>query len=1372
MATIAKDGRSNNSSSHDDDENNDGDDQTNTNLSDAEVQQFTWQMVYSYFTTGRCSQVVKHQIDSYNDFVMRKMEQIIEGFNPIEIYHQYAPEHEAFRYVLTVTMDNVVVAKPLIYEKDGSTKIMMPNDARLRNLTYAAPVSVDVNIIAKTLDPDTCTYVSETKKISNVSLGRVPVMIRSRYCMLTQQAVPVAGDECRYDYGGYFIINGNEKVVISQDRIAENKTYVFVNNKASAYSHIAEIRSVQENRFGVPKTTSLKLSSKANQFGRYVRVNIHHIKHDIPLFVVFRALGIESDKDVVRFIVYSVDGIDTQMIVRELVGSMDEASHVRTAREAMEYLARYMHTNGQPREYVNSQSHRMAILKQILKKEFLPHVGMDPSKKALYLGYMVSKLLRCYLGLWEFDDRDSYINKRVDTPGVLLANLFRQYYGKVVKDMKNLVQKDLNTGSWRATGKLSNVLTKNNVHKIIKPTVIESGLKYGLATGNWGVKNSRMRQGVAQVLNRLTYVSTVSHLRRINTPIEKTGKLVQPRKLHPTQWGVICPSECFDPKTPILTWKGAIKEAKDITVGDLLIDDGGNAVRVKSTCSGLKRMYDVVPDKDNFMSYTVTDNHILTLKVKKNNNNVRFDRPELRHISKEFDGDIDNEDNDVIDITIEKYLSLPLSVQTDMYIFKSAGINWEEKAVALDPYILGMWLGDGLSSGYGFVAAHKELLDKWLKWGADNDATIKKGRGYKYGIINNSSVNNKTEQAPLKKLLAMYGLIRNKHIPMDYLVNDRKTRLAVLAGLVDTKGSVRAKGHEVRITQGEKKYRLLYDAEFLARSLGFACHMHDGVCTYAVKGEKRQKPYKELTIGGVRLYEIPTALPRKKLNRYDDPAMEKRCDGFLQSSFKLVEKDVQPFVGWQVEGSGRFLLGDMSVTHNTPEGASVGLVKNLATMASITIASPSDGVRGNLESLGVTLFDGNPTIMHRRTKVFVNGDLVGVHEDPAQLFLDLKRMKRSGVFNPQTSVSWNIFREEVSVCTEGGRCVRPLYIVDWDEERQACIPRVQSRRVLGMDWNSLVLGARGYDGHGSDDSIIEFLDVEECNTSMVAMRYADVFKGAKGFLRPVRFTHLEIEPCTMLGVVAGSIPFSDHNQAPRNTYQSAMAKQAIGLYAASFKYRYDTMSHVLTYPQKPLVSTLTARIINCEKLPCGINAVVAIACYTGFNQEDSVIMNRSAVERGLFISTFYRTYREQCNKNHSTGEEEFFCKPDGGNTRAMKPYNYAKLHHSGFVPENSLVDTGDIIIGKCMPQKIGTSLQNKDTSVVLKANERGFIDRNCYGDRYFTNTNGDGYTFAKVKTLNRGTNICDPTSTTYCRQHTQTHTLSVSLSLYNDMYNI
>ena len=901
----------------------------------------TYQIVNNYFDENS---LVKHQIDSFNDFLLRKMEETIEGFNTIEVHNQFLPEHDTFRMVLSISVKNPILSRPMIHEKDGSTKVMTPNDARLRNFTYAAPLTVDLDIEFRTFDEETQVFRSESKKLTGINLGKVPIMVKSKYCVLSSNVETSNTNECRYDMGGYFVINGNEKVVISQDRISENKTFVFTNTKSvNTYSHIAEIRSVAESRFGVPKTTSLKLSAKSNQFGRYIRANVHHIKHDVPLFILFKALGVESDKQILQYIVHDLELPANHVVVKELVGSIDEASEIVCARDALEYMSKYLHINGYPKEMMTNKHHRLNILRSVLTTEFLPHVGPSLKKKALYLGYMTNKLIRCYLGLWSMDDRDSYINKRVDSPGVLMANLFRQYYGKMVKDMKNMIQKEINNGAWKATGQFSNVINKMNIYKIVKSMVIESGLKYALATGNWGVKSNKNKQGVAQVLNRLTYNATLSHLRRVNTPLEKSGKLIQPRKLHNTQFGFICPAE-------------------------------------------------------------------------------------------------------------------------------------------------------------------------------------------------------------------------------------------------------------------------------------------------------------------------------------------------------------------------------------TPEGASVGLVKNLAMMAGITIASNSHSVRSLLEGLGTVLYDDvNIDIFCNVTKVVVNGDIIGVHHNPVSLFNELKSYKKNGTINVYTGIVWNVQRNELHINTEGGRCVRPLFVVNdgktlWDENLHR-----------NLSWHELVANC-----------FVEYLDVEESNTSMIAMKSADLAKKDKGASKRPRYTHLEIHPSMILGVLAGSIPFSEHNQAPRNCYQASMGKQAIGIYASNFRHRLDTMAHVLNYPQKPIVQTIVSKIVRTDEMPSGINAIVAIACMTGYNQEDSVIINQSAIDRGLFVSTYYRTFKEQNNRNHSNGEEEFFVKP-ADNARVIRPFNYDKLDDDGFVPENTFVDSGDIIVGKCMPQKVDSAIVYKDTSLALKNNESGFVDKNCFNNRYFTNINGDGYNFCKVR---------------------------------------
>lgn len=921
-----------------------------TNMDDLTFQTETWKVINTMFGIEKNhvgKMLIKHQLESFNDFVKNKIEYIINGFNDIEILHKFNANICDFKYNINLRVQNPRLNKPVICEKDGSTKLMTPFEARQRNFSYSSAIFVDIVIINKWYDENEVLQSNE-KIIKNINIGKIPIMVGSDYCVLTNINETVS-KECPYDSGGYFIINGNEKVIISHDRISENKTYVFLDNKATQYSHIAEIRSVPDNTFGPPKLTTIKMTSKSNQYGRMMRINIHHIRVDVPIFILFRALGIESDKKIIELCVYDIDKVDSKVLIEQLKGCVNEGNLIKTRIQALEYLSKYLNISGYPKEIIQNKEKRISIVLDILKNDLLPHVGDKLQDKALYIGFMLRKLLQCFTGLREFDDRDSYLNKRIDTPGIMMANLFRQYYGKVVKDTKNMIYKELNSGAWKSSNNIDNLINKNNIYKIIKSTTIESGLKYGLATGNWGIKNINSKQGVAQVLNRLTYYATVSHLRRVNTPIEKSGKLVQPRKLHNTQWGIICPAE-------------------------------------------------------------------------------------------------------------------------------------------------------------------------------------------------------------------------------------------------------------------------------------------------------------------------------------------------------------------------------------TPEGGSVGLVKNIAVAASITIASNSTIVYEFLKENGLNVFEIQQTSdMYDKVWLVLNGKMLGTHDDSIKIYESLIQAKRTGHLNIYTSIVWDINCNSINISTEGGRSVRPLYIVDANNKLR--FDKEYADNIsTDAKWSDMICSMN------DKVPIVEYIDVEESNSRLIAMNVGDLKKNTK-------FTHMEIHPSLILGVLASNIPFSDHNQAPRNTYQSAMGKQAIGLYTSNYRNRLDTMTHVLNYPQKPLVNTNMAKILFADEVPCGMNVIVAIATFTGYNQEDSIMLNRSSVQRGMFASTYYRTIKEQCTKNLSTGEEEMFCKPD----EIMKTngkLSYDKLESDGFVKENTFVSAGDVIVGKCMPIKSNESISYKDTSVVVKNNEYGFIDMNCSSDKYFNNTSAEGYNFAKIKMRN------------------------------------
>jgi DNA-directed RNA polymerase beta subunit len=299
---------------------------------------------------------------------------------------------------------------------------------------------------------------------------------------------------------------------------------------------------------------------------------------------------------------------------------------------------------------------------------------------------------------------------------------------------------------------------------------------------------------------------------------------------------------------------------------------------------------------------------------------------------------------------------------------------------------------------------------------------------------------------------------------------------------------------------------------------------------------------------------------------------------------------------------------------------------------------------------------------------------------------------------------------------------RPLFVVDGAGRLAAA----SGEQRASAPFASLVAPIAG--ASCDAEGVVEFLDVDEVDKAMVAMSPSDLGVAAgAGVALPPRYTHCEIHPSMTLGVLGVNIPFSDHNQAPRVAYQCAMGKQAVGVYMSNYNERIDTMAHVLHYGQQPMARTRLAKHTFSDALPSGVNAIVAIMTYTGFNQEDSVMLNQSAVDRGMFASTYYKSYKDQCNKNHSTGEEEVFTRPEPDVTSHLKPYNYGKLGSDGFVPKNTAVDADDVLVGKVMPVKIHGEIQPRDASLFMKGGDEGVVDYNYVG------TNADGYRFCKVR---------------------------------------
>ena len=1081
-----------------------------------------WSLIESYFEGQHLERLVRHQLESYNHFVGYQIIKTIEMFNPLHIASEQDYDAKSGKYALElyVNFENFNIYRPQIHENNGAIKLMFPYEARLRNFTYASAMTVDINIKYIVRNGENLENMQTFyKTLPKIHIGKLPIMLKSNICALTQykHVENTYTGECKFDTGGYFIINGSEKTVLGQERAAENKVYCYnISKNQSKYTWMAEIKSVPDFKCISPKQINIMICSKNNGFGQSLVIQLPRVKQPIPLFVVFRALGVISDKEICEMILLNINDELNKKLLDSLHASIIDANKYLTQQDAIKYITTYAMYTPINMDKETGIRKKTEFTMDILKNDLFPHCH-NMTEKKYFLGHMTNRLLLVNFEIIKGDDRDSYLNKRIDLTGTLLNNLFRNYFNKLVKDMEKQVIREINNGSWKSTEDYENIINFTNIYKIIKSTTIENGIKRALATGDFGIKHINSNKvGVAQVLNRLTYISSLSHARRISTPTDKSGKLIPPRKLHNTSWGYLCPAECFDPNTEILMWDGTVKLAFDIKVDDVLIDDLGNPTSVRSTCEGFKNMYDIIPDKSNFMKHRVTDNHILTLKIRghkvirqssKIDTNythiVEFlNRDTLVFQEKYFNSLEDakmfvasiTDDDDTIDITIEKYLTLSKRTKERLVLFKTEGINWTKKDVEMDPYLLGMWLGDGLSYGTGFALNYKKYLRK-------------------------------------------YNLLKNKHIPNEYLTNDRDTRLKVLAGLIDTDcGNVRSGGHEIRICHGSANYRIIEDAYTLAMSLGFSCGIKEEKIQWTDEktGNYNACIYKELTITGNKICEIPTLLPLKKLVPVIDETQIVRSKSFMCSKFKLQEVGIGPFVGWQLHDKrGRFILKDGLSVHNTPEGQSVGIVKNLSYMTHITIHSNSLSLHEYVEPYitNINNNDIHPLDMFNKIKVFINGCWVGFSDNPVELYTILKDKKNSGIINIYTSIVFDYKMKEIRICNDAGRLTRPLLRVKNNDIllKRSILDKLKRKEI---NWDHL------FTNTVLENGVMEYIDPEEQSFSLISVNHDELsnYKN-KDSDKILHYTHCEIHSSTIFGILGSCIPFPEHNQSPRNCYQ-------------------------------------------------------------------------------------------------------------------------------------------------------------------------------------------------------------------------------------------
>jgi len=394
-------------------------------------------------------------------------------------------------------------------------------------------------------------------------------------------------------------------------------------------------------------------------------------------------------------------------------------------------------------------------------------------------------------------------------------------------------------------------------------------------------------------------------------------------------------------------------------------------------------------------------------------------------------------------------------------------------------------------------------------------------------------------------------------------------------------------------------------------------------------------------------------------------------------------------------------------TIESPEGKGIGIIKNFALLSKITVGCNYILVRKLVEQCSYFVHIENFFKKDHWNMIYINGTLIGMTNNLDECFNELKRMKyEQGIFSDQVSFTKEEEEREIRIFCDHGRFMRPLINVEKSSEE---FKLILSKDNISYSWNEFI-----------ENDIIRYIDCNEVEQSLIAMYPSDLIEHSH---QPYNYS--EIHPSTMLGVCSSVIPYPEHNQNPRLVYEASMMKQALGTYALSFKERFDTIAHVMHYPQKPLVETKYNKMLNYDEMLTGCNPIVAICCYTGFNQEDSVMLNKASVDRGMFVTTAYRTISYEEKKKTNCSFEKIEIPPLKSQNKTM---NYSKLGPDGIVKKGLPIYKGDIIVGKTLTKIQKDEKEEKmDCSLAISAGEEGIIDDIWKG------LTEDGYLMIKVK---------------------------------------
>ncbi|KAK5132481.1 hypothetical protein LTR08_009027 [Meristemomyces frigidus] len=1329
----------------------------------------------------RVKGLVKQHIDSYDYFTDVSLKEIVKANRTITAEMQ----RDKF-----VTFTDIRIGKPNRQDERGAGYVdsdVTPNECRLRDMSYAAPIYVDI------------VYSKQAGKVSrrDVLIGRMPMMLRSAKCVLSGRSEADMGllNECSVDPGGYFIVRGQEKVILVQEQLSKNRVIVEQAKgiiQASVTSHTANV-----------KTKTYVLLKKGLLYLRHNSLN-----EDVPVAIALRAMGVQSDHEIL-LLAAGNDATYQDEFAPNLEAAANEG--IFTQEQALDYVAAKLKPDRFPSYGRPQKSPKQQALDK-LAATIIPHVevvGMNFRPKALYIAFMTRRVLMAMHDPKLVDDRDYVGNKRLELAGQMLALLFEDLFKEFTKQIKVSMDK---------------ILKKPNPTQEFDPVSliaqfesrISQGMERAISTGNWTLKRFRMdRAGVTHVLSRLSYISALGMMTRITSQFEKTRKVSGPRALQPSQFGMLCTADTpegeacglvknlalmthittSDEEEPVKRMV-FILGAEDVTAasGTEVYGTGAYIIFINGTPVALTRQpkqflvtfrkFRRMGRISEFVSIYINHHHngvhiatdegricrpLIVVEKSKSKVTVRF-LESLRKGTMDFD--------DALSRGIVEYLDVNEENDSNIAVYEDA-INQHTTHLEIEPFtILGAVAGlipyphhnQSPRNTYQCLSVDHEVLTSsgWKVISAiqvaDQVMTMNLDSGsQQWNAV--QAVTRLAHPGPLYQLKSggmdavctashrwylntsderdTYTAYTTQDMMNNQLVG-RKSSSGKNSGQWDRKsGTTTHKNHQIpTVGKNSNAMYLWPDCSFLPSSFvrDEACNLDwcrfiglimgdGGICHQATETGRN---YYYIVLSQSSSKPAAMADIEELLGR-----LAAKIPSLVVSPPCLQQNGMHK---WQINHPGMYdfflpmirgpqsydpLDDAMCRTYQAPHYMASSRLSN-----ENILPAPAGWKRGNWWYL-------------RRWMYYY------------WLFLLARNQARAiikGIAAADGAWSALVKARSSSGGTGRGGGTKRKRSMDDVQTQQLAVPLVNKGYVIVFNSSIPLIHDLSVLGHLADTRVSIAFNHQKgddmpsisCTANATGWRISFAFADSELTVaapKPERYTNPQHDGFVYCLTVPNdnflarrTVQYTNNTtqqveeaaQKPFFTGNCAMGKQAIGAIAYNQFTRIDTLLYLMVYPQKPMVSTRTIELVKYDKLPAGQNAIVAVMSYSGYDIEDALVLNKASCDRGFGRCQVFKKISMPL-KGYPNGASDRMADRDRENTR------HRKIGNDGIVEVGSQLEAGDMYMLKETPMNQSSQV-SPSAQQWAPAHMSYKMPDPCYADKVLITTNEGNNTIMKIQT--------------------------------------